>query len=252
MPIPADELARRQAAQVGLILMAGYTLPSELRPGDDTPEQAQAKWTQCIESVKRFAFDGVSSVRSHCDEIPAFPHYSEADYIAGHLAHAVRGHLTLWLAEVVKNAQTALTRLTAMEPIGHFEVKRFSPVSVAFSAGGDFGLAVEIVEGNFTKPPQSPPEKSDQPAIDISAAIQSYLNDYTWGDETWIDMAHEGYPLGVDVQIEEDPDHTTPDFGFLKAWVYPNVQQGEYVSTDTSVLLAAIPERLWPKQGPKG
>lgn len=64
----------------------------------------------------------------------------------------------------------------------------------------------------------------------------------------WHSVSAEGYPYGVDVNIYFDEDDGIET---REAHVYPNVPgpkfcEDGYLETDTSRLLAVIPERLWP------
>ena len=85
-------------------------------------------------------------------------------------------------------------------------------------------------------------------AIDISAALEEYRK---WdratgqpGDDPecfWHTMEQEGYPNGVDVQIELDEDD-----GEYQAKVYPVYVDAEgHRNTDTTTLLTVIPSSSW-------
>lgn len=88
------------------------------------------------------------------------------------------------------------------------------------------------------------------PDIDIREAVQEY-RDGGHDESTWISIPQQGYPHGIDVQIEVDDDELSPDYGQLVAWVYPNTmyttsEGEEYLTTDTQTCLARIPHGDWP------
>lgn len=94
----------------------------------------------------------------------------------------------------------------------------------------------------------TPAQHSAAP-IDISQALADYrawLREEGYdGDEPpvfWGGIEQEGYPHGVDVNIELDEDS-----GQYAAWVYPNrIGAGGWLETDTQTLLAVIPSTEWP------
>ena len=78
----------------------------------------------------------------------------------------------------------------------------------------------------------------------IMDAIIEYRRDADDADDWWHSVAAEGYPLGVDVNIYFDP---YDGIATREAHVYPNIADGDGgLTTDTSRLLAIIPERNWP------
>lgn len=77
----------------------------------------------------------------------------------------------------------------------------------------------------------------------IFPAIVAYRAEADGCEDWWHSVAAEDYPLGVDVNIYDDPDDG------IAAYVYPNIPSGMqdgYLTTDTDRLLAIIPERDWP------
>ena len=81
----------------------------------------------------------------------------------------------------------------------------------------------------------------------IDEAITEYRHEADDADDWWHSVPALGYPHGVDVNIYYDPDDGITT---RTAHVYPNVEytdkKGEtFIETDTSRLVAIIPERDW-------